>query len=121
MNYVDGTGVSTYKEIMEYLDTSYNAMVIDSISPNLAVCDYTTFSTIRSGLTEYFRTDPVQTFTQGVSKISLVFPNKADFHSYLIHSSRRLPAVVQSSLWILAYLHGVVFGWIPTKTLRRST
>jgi len=76
MNYVDGTGVSTYKEIMEYLDTSYNAMVIDSISPNLAVCDYTTFSTIRRGLTEYFRTDPVQTFTQGVSKISLVFPNE---------------------------------------------
>ena len=75
-NYVDGTGVSTYKEIMEYLDTSYNAMVIDSISPNLAICDYTTFGTIRRGLTEYFRTDPVQTFTQGVSKISLVFPNE---------------------------------------------
>ena len=75
-NYVDGTGVSTYKEIMEKLDTSYNNMVLDAQSPNIALCDYTTFGTIRRGLADFFRTDPVQTFVQGVSKISLVFPNE---------------------------------------------
>lgn len=75
-NYVSGAGVSTYDDIMVKLDESYNKMVIDAIQPNLALCDYKTFGVIRRGLTEYFRTEPVKTFTQGVSKISLVFPNE---------------------------------------------
>lgn len=75
-NWVNGTGVTTYAEIMSKLDETYNKLVIDGLQPNLALCDYNTFGVIRRGLTEYFRTDPIQTFTQGISKISLVFPNE---------------------------------------------
>ena len=90
-NWVDGTGVTTYGEIMEKLDDSYNAMVIENIQPNIAFCDFKTFGVIRRGLTEYFRTDPMQTFTQGVSKINLVFPNEDGLalvpHSFLPQTS----------------------------------
>jgi len=75
-NYIDGTGVTTFKEIMEKLDTTFNNMVVDSQSPNLAVCDYKTFGTIRRGLADYLKTDPLQTLTWGISKISLAFPNE---------------------------------------------
>ena len=75
-NWINATGVTTYAGIMSKLDETYNNLVIDGLQPNLALCDYNTFGVIRRGLTEYFRTDPIQTFTQGISKISLVFPNE---------------------------------------------
>lgn len=65
---------NTYKQIMTDLDTSYRYMMKFGMQPNLAVCDLRTFSTIRQGLMEYFRTEPVKEFVQGVAKISLVFP-----------------------------------------------
>jgi len=74
-NYVTSAG-GTYADIMSDLDLTFNAMVIDGISPTLAICDYRVFGIIRRGLKEYFRVEPIQTFVQGVSKISLVFPNE---------------------------------------------
>lgn len=71
-----GQTIDTYDKIMKELDKTFDNMVIDAMSPNLAICDYKTFGVIRRGLTEYFRTDPVKTFVQGISKISLVFPNE---------------------------------------------
>ena len=65
----------TYDQIMVDLDESYRNMVKLAMQPNLALCDYRTFGIIRRGLMEYFRTDPVMQFTQGISKINLVFPN----------------------------------------------
>jgi hypothetical protein len=50
-------------------------MVKMAMEPNLAVCDYRTFGIIRRGLMEFFRTEPTMKFTQGISKINLVFPN----------------------------------------------
>jgi len=73
---VSALAVNTYDEIMEALDITYNRMVVDAMQPNLAICDYNTFGVIRRGLMEYFRTEPVKEFVQGVSKISLVFPNE---------------------------------------------
>jgi hypothetical protein len=60
---------------MKDLDESYRTMVKYAMDPNLAVCDYRTFGIIRRGLMEYFRTEPVKEFTQGVAKINLVFPS----------------------------------------------
>ena len=65
---------NTYKGIMNDLDTSYRYMMKFGMQPNLAICDLRTFSTIRQGLMEYFRTEPIKEFVQGVSKINLVFP-----------------------------------------------
>jgi len=72
--YVTSNG-NSYDLIMKDLDTSYNTMVKYAMEPNLAVCDYRTFGIIRRGLMEYFRTEPVKEFVQGISKINLVFPN----------------------------------------------
>jgi hypothetical protein len=66
---------ATYNQIMVDLDESYRNMVKLAMEPNLAICDYRTFGIIRRGLMEYFRTEPIMKFTQGVSKINLVFPN----------------------------------------------
>jgi hypothetical protein len=66
---------NTYATIMEDLDTTYRTMVKYAMQPNLAICDYRTFGIIRRGLMEYFRTEPTMHFTQGISKINLVFPN----------------------------------------------
>ena len=74
----------TYDQIMADLDESYRDMVKMAMEPNLAVCDYRTFGVIRRGLMEYFRTEPVMKFTQGISKINLVFPN-ADGLSLVPH------------------------------------
>ena len=71
--WIASTG-NTYKTIMNDLDTSYRYMMKFGMQPNLAVCDLRTFSTIRQGLMEYFRTEPVKEFVQGVAKINLVFP-----------------------------------------------
>jgi hypothetical protein len=60
---------------MKDLDESYRDMVKLAMEPNLALCDYRTFGIIRRGLMEYFRTEPIKEFVQGVSKIQLVFPN----------------------------------------------
>ena len=65
---------NTYKSIMNDLDTSYRYMLKFGMQPNLAICDLRTFSTIRQGLMEYFRTEPIKEFVQGISKINLVFP-----------------------------------------------
>lgn len=65
---------NTYKQIMNDLDTSYRYMMKFGMQPNLAICDLRTFSIIRQGLMEYFRTEPVKEFVQGVAKINLVFP-----------------------------------------------
>lgn len=65
----------TYDQIMADLDTTYRTMVKFAMQPNLALCDYRTFGIIRRGLMEYFRTEPTMQFTQGISKINLVFPN----------------------------------------------
>jgi len=65
----------TYDQIMKDLDESYRNMVKMAMEPNLALCDYRTFGIIRRGLMEYFRTEPIKEFVQGVSKIQLVFPN----------------------------------------------
>ena len=65
----------TYDGIMADLDTTYRTMVKYAMQPNLAICDYRTFGIIRRGLMEYFRTEPMLQFTQGISKINLVFPN----------------------------------------------
>jgi len=73
-NWVASTS-GTYDGIMADLDTSYRNMVKFAMQPNLALCDYRTFGIIRRGLMEYFRTEPTMHFTQGVSKINLVFPN----------------------------------------------
>lgn len=73
-NWVNGTGYDTYHEIMDGMRESYKLMVKDGMRPNLAICDYTTFNTVAGGLMEYFRTEPIKEFTQGISKISLVFP-----------------------------------------------
>lgn len=73
-NWVTSTA-GTYDGIMIDLDTSYRNMVKFAMQPNLAICDYRTFGIIRRGLMEYFRTEPVMHFTQGISKINLVFPN----------------------------------------------
>jgi hypothetical protein len=59
---------------MQDLDTSYRYMLKFGMSPNLAICDLRTFSTIRQGLMEYFRTEPIKEFVQGIAKINLVFP-----------------------------------------------
>jgi hypothetical protein len=69
------SGGATYDQIMADLDESYRNMVKMAMEPNLAVCDYRTFGIIRRGLMEYFRTEPTMKFTQGISKINLVFPN----------------------------------------------
>jgi hypothetical protein len=69
------SGGATYDQIMKDLDESYRNMVKMAMEPNLAVCDYRTFGIIRRGLMEYFRTEPTMKFTQGISKINLVFPN----------------------------------------------
>jgi hypothetical protein len=69
------SGGNTYGQIMIDLDETYRNMVKLAMEPNLAVCDYRTFGIIRRGLMEYFRTEPTMQFTQGVSKINLVFPN----------------------------------------------
>ena len=66
---------NTYGQIMIDLDESYRNMVKLAMEPNLAICDYRTFGIIRRGLMEYFRTEPTMQFTQGISKINLVFPN----------------------------------------------
>jgi len=71
--WIASTG-NTYKLIMNDLDTSYRYMMKFGMQPNLAICDLRTFSTIRQGLMEYFRTEPIKEFVQGVSKINLVFP-----------------------------------------------
>ena len=71
--WVASTG-NTYKQIMNDLDTSYRYMMKFGMQPNLAICDLRTFSIIRQGLMEYFRTEPVKEFVQGVAKINLVFP-----------------------------------------------
>jgi len=71
--WIASTG-NTYAGIMKDLDTSYRYMMKFGMSPNLAVCDLRTFSIIRQGLMEYFRTEPIKEFVQGVAKISLVFP-----------------------------------------------
>lgn len=71
--WISSTG-NTYKMIMNDLDTTYRYMLKFGMQPNLAVCDLRTFSIIRQGLMEYFRTEPVKEFVQGVAKISLVFP-----------------------------------------------
>jgi len=73
-SWVTSTG-NTYDNIMTDLDTSYRTMVKYAMQPNLALCDYRTFGIIRRGLMEYFRTEPTMNFTQGISKINLVFPN----------------------------------------------
>ena len=73
-SWVTSTG-NTYDGIMTDLDTSYRTMVKYAMQPNLAICDYRTFGIIRRGLMEYFRTEPTMHFTQGISKINLVFPN----------------------------------------------
>jgi hypothetical protein len=72
--WVTSNGAS-YDQIMTDLDESYRNMVKMAMEPNLAVCDYRTFGIIRRGLMEYFRTEPTMKFTQGISKINLVFPN----------------------------------------------
>ena len=71
--WIASTG-NTYKAIMNDLDTSYRYMLKFGMQPNLALCDLRTFSTIRQGLMEYFRTEPIKEFVQGVAKINLVFP-----------------------------------------------
>ena len=71
--WISSTG-NTYKTIMNDLDTSYRYMMKFGMQPNLAVCDLRTFMTIRQGLMEYFSTEPIKEFVQGVSKINLVFP-----------------------------------------------
>lgn len=73
-NWIASTA-GTYDGIMLDLDASYRHMVQFAMQPNLAICDYRTFGIIRRGLMEYFRTEPVMKFTQGISKINLVFPN----------------------------------------------
>lgn len=108
--YVDGTGVTTYDGIMQKLDDCYNAMVTMGPTPTLAVCDYKTFGVIRRGLTSFFMTDPVQTFVQGVSKISLVFPSEGALplipHAFLPQASGsgaifllQTPALARRTLW----------------------
>ena len=71
-NYVTSSGTS-YDDIMADLRASYRLMRKDGMMPNLAICDLNTFDTIAAGLMEYFRTEPIKEFTQGISKISLVF------------------------------------------------
>lgn len=71
-NYVTSSGDS-YDNIMADLRASYRLMRKDGMMPNLAICDLNTFDTIAAGLMEYFRTEPIKEFTQGISKISLVF------------------------------------------------
>lgn len=71
-NYVTSKGDS-YDNIMADLRSTYRNMIKDGMRPNLAICDIVTFDTIAAGLMEYFRTEPIKEFTQGVSKISLVF------------------------------------------------
>jgi hypothetical protein len=71
--WITSTG-NTYKMIMNDLDTSYRYMLKFGMQPNLAVCDLRTFSIIRQGLMEYFRTEPIKEFVQGIAKINLVFP-----------------------------------------------
>jgi hypothetical protein len=65
---------NTYKTIMNDMDTSYRTMIKFGMQPNLALCDFRTFTIIRQGLMEYFRTEPIKEFVQGVAKINLVFP-----------------------------------------------
>ena len=65
----------TYDGIMADLDSTYRTMVKYAMQPNLAICDYRTFGIIRRGLQQFFRTEPVMQFAQGISKINLVFPN----------------------------------------------
>jgi len=73
---VSSSSVDTYGEIMQYLDKSYNAMVLYGMQPNLALCDYKTFGIIRRGLSEYFRYNAQdQELIPGVSKLTLTFPN----------------------------------------------
>jgi hypothetical protein len=73
---VSSSSVDTYGEIMQYLDQSYNAMVLYGMQPNLALCDYKTFGIIRRGLAEYFRYNAEsQELIPGVSKLTLTFPN----------------------------------------------
>jgi hypothetical protein len=73
---VSSSSVDTYGEIMQYLDSTYNNMVLYGMQPNLAICDYKTFGIIRRGLSEYFRyTGEGQELLPGVSKLTLTFPN----------------------------------------------
>ena len=73
---VSSSSVDTYGEIMQYLDKTYNYMVIYGMQPNLAICDYKTFGIIRRGLSEYFRYNGEgQELIPGVSKLTLTFPN----------------------------------------------
>jgi hypothetical protein len=71
--WITSTGGS-YDDIQKDLDTTYNTMVKFGMQPNLALCDYRVFGTMRRGLWEHFRTEPIKELTTGISKISLVFP-----------------------------------------------
>ena len=75
---VSGSNCNTYQKISEYLDQTFNSLILYGIQPNLAICDYPTFGLIRRGMTDFIRYvgEPVKTLVPGVQKLDLVFPNE---------------------------------------------
>ena len=71
--WVASTG-ATYNQINDNLGTSYNYMRKFHMMPNLAICDLRTFKIYKNGLQDFFRSAPVTTFHQGISKVYLSFP-----------------------------------------------
>lgn len=71
--WVSSTGGS-YNSINKDLGTTYRYMRKFHMMPNLAVCDLRTFDIYRRGLQDFFRSAPVTTFHQGISKVYLSFP-----------------------------------------------
>ena len=68
----------SYNQINHDLGISYRYMRKFGMMPNLAVADLRTFTNYKEGLQDFFRSAPVATFHQGISKVYLSFPGGPD-------------------------------------------
>ena len=69
---------NSYNQINTDLGTTYRYMRKFGMMPNLAITDLRTFTIYKQGLQDFFRSAPVTTFHQGISKVYLSFPGGPD-------------------------------------------
>jgi hypothetical protein len=69
---------NSYNQINTDLGTTYRYMRKFGMMPNLAITDLRTFTVYKQGLQDFFRSAPVTTFHQGISKVYLSFPGGPD-------------------------------------------
>lgn len=75
--WISSTG-NSYNQINSDLGTTYRYMRKFGMMPNLAITDLRTFTIYKQGLQDFFRSAPVTTFHQGISKVYLSFPGGPD-------------------------------------------